>query len=52
MCQFSVKMDNFEFFSLNLVKLLNCMRYFGPNNAEGVAESWVEAEKSWVQVGA
>ena len=25
---------------------------FGPNNVEGVPESWVEAEKSWVEVGA
>ena len=51
-CQFSVKMDNFEFFDLNLWKLLNYMRYFGSNNVEGVAESWVEAEMSWVEVGA
>ena len=26
------------------------MRYFGSNNVEGVAESWVEAEMSWVEV--
>ena len=25
---------------------------FGSNNVEGVAESWVEAEISWVEVGA
>ena len=25
---------------------------FGSNNVEGVPESWVEAEKSWVEVGA
>ena len=30
-CQFSVKMDNFEFFSLNLGKLPYYMRYFGSN---------------------
>ena len=27
------------------------MRYFGSNNAEGVAESWVEAEMCWVEGG-
>ena len=26
------------------------MRYFGSNNVEGVAETWVEAEMSWVEV--
>ena len=26
------------------------MQYFGSNNVEGVAESWVEAEMSWVEV--
>ena len=26
------------------------MRYFGSNIVEGVAESWVEAEMSWVEV--
>ena len=26
------------------------MRYFGSNNVEGVAESWVEIEMSWVGV--
>ena len=31
-------------------KTLNYMRYFGSNNVEGVAESWVEAEMSWVEV--
>ena len=44
--RFSVKMDNFEFFGLNLGKLPNYVRYFGSNNVEGVAESWVEAEMS------
>ena len=49
-CQFSIKLDNFEFFSLNLGELPNYVRYFGSNNVKGVAESWVEAEMSWVQV--
>ena len=35
----------------NLGKLPNYVRYFGSNNVEGVAESWVEAEMSWVEVG-
>ena len=26
------------------------MRYFGSNNVEGVAESWVEGEMSWMEV--
>ena len=26
------------------------MQYFGSNIVEGVAESWVEAEMSWVEV--
>ena len=43
-------MDNFEFFSLNLGKLLNYVRYFGSDNVEGVAESWLEAEMSLVEV--
>ena len=38
-CQFSVKMDNFELFGLNLGKLPNYVRYFGSNSVEGVAES-------------
>ena len=45
-------MDNVRFFGLNLGKLPNCVQYFGSNNVEGVAESWVEAEMSWVEVGA
>ena len=48
--QFSVKMDKFEFFGLNLGKLPNYVRYFGSNIVEGVAESWVEAEWSCVEV--
>ena len=49
--QFSVKMDNFDFFGLNLGKLFNYVQYFGSNNVEGVAESWVEAEMNWVEFG-
>ena len=49
-CQFLVKMDSFKFFGLNLEKLANYERYFGSNNVEDVAESWVEAEISWVEV--
>ena len=33
---------------LNLWKLPNYLRYFG--NTEDVADSWVEAEMSWVEV--
>ena len=50
MCQFSVKMDNFEFFCLNLGKLPNYVRYFGSNTVEGVAESWVQDKMNWVEV--
>ena len=46
-CQFSVK-----FFGLNLGKLPNYVQYFGSNIVEGIAESWVEADTSWVEVGA
>ena len=49
-CQFSVKMDSFKFFGLNLGKLPNYVRYFGSNNVEAVAESWVETEMSWLGV--
>ena len=45
-------MDNFEFFDLNLGKLLNYVQHFGSNNIEGVAESLVESGMSWVEVGA
>ena len=51
MCKFSVKNNNFEFFSLNLGKLPNYMRYFGSNNVEGIEESLVKNEMSWVEVG-
>ena len=50
MHQFSDKTDNFEVFGLNLGKLPNYVQYFGSNIVEGVAESWVEAEMSWVEV--
>ena len=49
-CQFSGKTDNFEFFGLNLGKLPNYVRHFSSYNIEGVAESWVEAEMSLVEV--
>ena len=48
MCQFST--DNLEVFGQNLRKLPNYVRYFVSCNVEGVAESWVEAEVSWVEV--
>ena len=44
-------MDDFKFFKLNLEKLPNYVQYFDSNNVEGVAESWVEAEMSWMDVG-
>ena len=37
-------------FDLNLGKLPNYVQYFASNNVEGLAESWVEAEMSWVEV--
>ena len=49
-CQFSVKTDNFEFFGLNVEKMPNYIQCFGSNNVVGVAESWVEAEMSWIDV--
>ena len=62
--QFSDKTDNFRFlgpnlpknefwgwkFGLNLEKLPNYVQFFGSNIVEGVAESRVEAEMSWVEV--
>ena len=46
-------MNNFEFFGLNLEELPNYVQYFGSNIVEGVPESWVEVEMSWVEtVGA
>ena len=49
MCQFLDKMD-FEFFGLSFGKLPNYVKFFGSNNVEGVAESWVEVEMSWMEV--
>ena len=49
-CQFSGKIDNFEFFHLNLEKLPNYIWYFGSNNVDGVAKNSVEAKMSWVEV--
>ena len=43
-------MDNFEFFGPTFGNLLDYVRYFGSNNIEGVAESWVEVQMSWVEV--
>ena len=31
-------------------KLPNYMQYFGSNDVDGVAESWVKVEMSWVEV--
>ena len=45
-------MDNFWFFGLNLGKLSNYVQNFGLNIVEGVADSWVETEMNWVEVGA
>ena len=44
-------MNNFEFFDLNLSKLPNYVQYFGSNNVDGVAESWIETVISWVELG-
>ena len=43
-------MVKFETFSLNLGKLPNYVQYFGWNIVEGVAESWMEAERSCVEI--
>ena len=50
MCQFLVKRDNFEFFSLNLGKLPKYVQYFSSNKIEDATESWVAVEMSWVEV--
>ena len=42
--QFLAKMDNFQFFGLNLGELPNYVRYFGSNIVDGVAESRVEVD--------
>ena len=44
--QYSVKTDKLKFLGLYLEQLPNYKRYFGSNNAEGVAESWVEIKMS------
>ena len=49
LCQFLVKIDGFQFFGLNLGKFANYVQYFD-SNIEGVADSWVEGEMSWVEV--
>ena len=49
MHQCSDKTDNCEFFGTNLGKLPNYVKYFGSNTVEGVAESWVETEMSWLE---
>ena len=52
MCQCSVKMDNFEFFGLNLGKLPNNVRYFG-SNIDEAEMSWAEVDGagwSWEEV--
>ena len=33
------------------MKLPNYVQYFGLNIVAGVAESWMEAEMSWVELG-
>ena len=43
-------MSNSEFFGLNLEELPDYVRYFGSNNVEGVAESSVKTEMSWMEV--
>ena len=48
---FPIKIDNIDFFGLNLGKLPNYVRYFVSSDVEGVAECWKEAEMSWVEVG-
>ena len=43
-------MDKFQFSGLKLRKLPNYVQHLGSNNVEGVAESSVEVEMSWVEV--
>ena len=48
-------MDNFEFFGPTFGKLPDYVRYFGSNNIEGVADSWVEVQIAgwrWMELGA
>ena len=42
--------QNGQLFGLNFGKLPNYVQYFGSKIVEGVAESWVEAEMSWVEM--
>ena len=49
-CVPTFSQNNFKFLGLNLGRLPNYMRYFGSNNVEGVAESWVEAEISRMEL--
>ena len=41
---FSVKMDKFEFFGVNLGKYPNYMWHFGSNIVDSITESWVEVD--------
>ena len=41
-CQFPIKINNSEFFGLNLGKLPHYMQYFDSNSVESVVESWVD----------
>ena len=53
--QFSVEMDNFYFFDLNLGKLPSYVRYFGSNNVRELGGGWNElVEGGWrkVELGA
>ena len=43
-------MDNFESFGPTFGKMPDYVRYFGSNNVEGVADSWVEVQMRWVEV--
>ena len=55
--QFSVKINNFEIFGLNLGKLPYYVQYFGSNNVEGVAEvksevgGWNKLAGGWNVLG-
>ena len=47
---FLSKWTTFNFVSEIWGKLPNYVQYFGANIVEGVPESWVEVEMSWVEV--
>ena len=49
-CQFSVKWTTFNFWP-KFGEIAQFVQYFGSNFVEGVAESWVETEMSWVELG-